>query len=499
MCGIVAMFSRSGPVSVDALKRGMQTLHHRGPDGQRHWVAPHGHVALGHTRLSIIDLVTGDQPIANEDERLHIIVNGEFYDYERIQRELVGRGHKLRTHSDSEIALHLYEDYGTQALQELRGEFAIILWDEANGTLMAVRDRFGVKPLYYAQVGDTLYFASEAKALFAAGVPARWDHESFFQTSHIYFDQDRSLFEGVRQVPPGCYLLATRHHTQVVRYWDFDYPRADEARPVRSDAEYVEQMRSVLDEAVRIRLRADVPVGCYLSGGLDSCSLLGMAAAHRTDPIEAFTLCFDVEPYNEEFVAKEMAEHAHANFHPLPIKQTQLADSFSDAIWHSETLTANPHGVAKFLLSQMVRDHGFKVVLTGEGSDEILGGYAHFRRDMLLYNSAGQDPGEVQRLLAELAENNEVSRGVLLPSGEPLPMESVRRTLGFVPSWLEVRSSNAVRYRRLLRPEFLAEFADRDPFRVFLNRFDVRGQLSGASRSTSRCTCGPRRCWPTIC
>jgi len=479
MCGIVAMFSRSGPVSVEALRRGMQTLHHRGPDGQRHWVAPHGRVALGHTRLSIIDLVTGDQPIANEDERLHIVVNGEFYDFERIQRELTSRGHKLRTHSDSEIALHLYEDYGTHALQELRGEFAIVLWDEANGTLMAVRDRFGVKPLYYAQVGDTLYLASEAKALFAAGVPARWDHESFFQISHVYFDQDRSLFDGVRQVPPGCYLLATQHHTQVVRYWDFDYPRTDEPRPVLSDEEHIERMRSVLDEAVRIRLRADVPVGCYLSGGLDSCSLLGIAAKHRTDPIEAFTLCFDVDSYNEEFVAQEMAEHAHANFHPLPIKQTQLADNFSDAIWHSETLTANPHGVAKFLLSQMVRDHGFKVVLTGEGSDEILGGYAHFRRDMLLYNSAGQDPQEVKRLLAELADSNEVSRGVLLPSGEPLPMESVQRTLGFVPSWLEVRSSNAVRYRRLLRPEFLAEFADRDPFRVFLNRFDVRGQLSG--------------------
>ena len=133
---------------------------------------------------------------------------------------------------------------------------------------MAVRDRFGIKPLYYAQVGDTLYFASEAKALFAAGVPARWDHESFFQISHVYFDQDRSLFEGVRQVPPGCYLLATQHHTQIVRYWDFDYPRIDHPQPARSDAEHIERMRSALDEAVRIRLRADVPVGCYLSGGL---------------------------------------------------------------------------------------------------------------------------------------------------------------------------------------------------------------------------------------
>ena len=421
MCGIVAMFSRGGPVSVEALKRAMQTLHHRGPDGERHWVAPHGRVALGHARLSIIDLVTGDQPIANEDERLHIIVNGEFYDYERIQRELTSRGHKLRTHSDSEIALHLYEDYGASALQELRGEFAIILWDEANGTLMAVRDRFGVKPLCYSRNSATRsILPRKRKRVFAAGVPARWDHESFFQLSHVYFDQDRSLFDGVRQVPPGCYLLATQQHTQIVRYWDFDYPRIEQPRPALSDDEHIERMRSTLDEAVRIRLRADVPVGCYLSGGLDT-ALLGIASKHHNDPIEAFTLCFDVDSYNEEFVAKEMAEHAHANFHPLPIKQTQLADNFSDAIWHSETLTANPHGVAKFLLSQMVRDHGFKVVLTGEGSDEILGGYAHFRRDMLLYNSAGQDPQEVDRLLKELADNNEVSRGVYCPAANRSP------------------------------------------------------------------------------
>lgn len=479
MCGIVAMFSRRGPVSIEALERGMRTLHHRGPDGSRHWIAPHARIALGHTRLSIIDLTGGDQPIASEDERIHVIVNGEFYDFERIRRELTARGHTLRTHSDSEIAIHLYEDYGARALEELRGEFAMVLWDEANGTLLAARDRFGVKPLYYAQVGDTLYLASEAKALFAAGVPARWDHESYFQVSHVYFDQDRSLFEGVRQVPPGCYLLATKHHIQVVRYWDFDYPKIGAAETQRSEQEHIEGLRAALDESVRIRLRADVPVGCYLSGGLDSCTLLGIAARHHPEPIEAFTLCFDVSEYNEQAVAEEMAALAGANFHPLPITQTQLADNFSDSVYHSETTVANPHGTAKYLLSEMVRDHGFKVVLTGEGSDEIFGGYAHFRRDMLLYNTHGQDPIEVERSLTDLTEANPVSRGVLLPSGEPLPMESVRRELGFVPSWMEVRSANSVRYRRLFRPEFMREFADRDPFRVYLNRFDVTGQLVG--------------------
>ena len=224
MCGFVGIFSPSEPVNTQALDRAVRILHHRGPDGHKSWIAPHRHVVLGHSRLSIIDLVTGDQPLANEDERLHLVVNGEFYGYEPIQRELEARGHQLRTKSDSEIALHLYEELGNRFLDRLRGEFAFVLWDESNGVLIAARDRFGVKPLYYAKLGDTLYLASEAKALFAAGVPARWDHEAFYQVSHVYFEQDRSLFEGVKQVPPGCYLHATNGHVRIVRYWDFDYP-----------------------------------------------------------------------------------------------------------------------------------------------------------------------------------------------------------------------------------------------------------------------------------
>lgn len=486
VCGIFAIFSPQEPVSLPALERGLAVLEHRGPDGRRHWIAPHQRVALGHVRLSIIDLETGDQPIASENDDLHVIVNGEFYGYEAIQRELVERGHKLRTKSDSEIALHLYQECGTRALHRLRGEFACVLWDEPNQTLIAARDRFGIKPLYWTRHQGRIYLASEAKALFAAGVPARWDHESFYQSMHVNFDQDRSLFEGVYQVPPGCYLLATPTQVRIIRYWDFDYPPAEVSRlpadpdkAIAAERDHIEALRAELDEAVRLRLRADVPVGCYLSGGIDSCALLGLAARHHPQPIKAFTLCFDKAAYNEEEIAREMAAQAGADFCPLPVTQTQLADHFSDAVWHAEVMTANPHGVAKFMLSQMVRDQGYKVVLTGEGSDEILGGYAHFRRDMLLYNSGGQDPAEVDRLLAQLTAENEVSRGLLLPTGSPLSMDTVQHTLGFVPSWMETRSANAVRYRRLFHPQFAAEFPQRDAFRVFLNKFDVQGQLAG--------------------
>ena len=480
MCGIAAFFSRKHPVTREALLRATAALHHRGPDHQGQWVSPDGRVGFGHARLSIIDLRGGDQPIASEDEALRIVVNGEFYDFERIRRALEARGHCFRTRSDSEIALHLYEDVGVDCLPQLRGEFAFVLWDRNNQTLFAARDRFGIKPLFYAWHNDSLYLASEVKALFAAGVPARWDHEGFYQGASGFSPSDRTLFEGVFQVPPGHYLLATPGSFRVLRYWDFDYRTAKElAAQTGDDHSYIEEFRAQLDEAVRLRMRADVPVGCYLSGGLDSCAVLGLASKHAREPIHAFTLTFDQTAYDESSIAEEMAAHAGAKYYPIPIKQSDLADHFADAIWHAETLCFNGHGISKYLLSRAVRDAGYKVVFTGEGSDEILGGYAHFRSDMLLHNSQNQAPDEVRRLLQELDESNPVSRGLLLPAGDAVPLDSVRRTLGFVPTWFQTFAGTAVKRRSLLSDGFMAQFPDRDGARVFLNQIDVAGQLAG--------------------
>ena len=231
VCGIVALFSPRGRIERENLERATHRLVQRGPDGQRTWIAPHGRAGLGHARLSIIDLRTGDQPIASEDGRTHIVVNGEFYDFERIQRELESRGHRLRTRSDSEIALHLYEELGTQCLHQLRGEFAFVLWDEANRTLFAARDRFGIKPLFYAVHDGTLYLASEVKALFAAGVPARWDAESVFaslsNSAAIRADAVRGRVPGPAGPLPDRDRRARR---SCIRYWDFDYPDGDTAR-----------------------------------------------------------------------------------------------------------------------------------------------------------------------------------------------------------------------------------------------------------------------------
>ncbi|GET41103.1 asparagine synthase (glutamine-hydrolyzing) [Microseira wollei] len=455
MCGIVGILSKEKPISADALATATQQLNHRGPDCQNQWIADHQKVGLGHARLSIIDLSTGNQPIANEDEQLHAVVNGEFYDFERIQQDLKQRGHRLRTHSDSEIVLHLYEDFGTQCLSDLRGEFAFILWDESKQTLLAARDRFGIKPLFYSIVNNTLYLASEAKALFAAGIPARWDRESFFQQLFAYVNPDRTLFAGVYQVPPGHYLLARPQGLKIVRYWDLYYPTTDAINPSHNDAEYIEQFRDRLDEAIRIRLRADVPVGCFLSGGIDSSSVLGMAAKHSAEPIRAFTVTFDGTPYDEGAIARETAAQVGADFQPIPLAQSDFATHISDTVWYAETLGINPHGVARYLQSRTVHNSGYKVVLSGEGSDEILAGYSHARQDLLHINAATKNT--------------------------PSALASVQQTLGFVPSWLKEIAVSRSFFHILLAPDYAAEFAQRDVYGTFLNQFDVPGQMQGRS------------------
>jgi asparagine synthase (glutamine-hydrolysing) len=310
-------------------------------------------------------------------------------------------------------------------------------------------------------------------------VPSRWDHATFLQANHfLVTPEDRTLFDGILQVPPGHFLIASGGNIQLIRYWDFDYPAANQSLPAGIDQEYAEQFRHVLDQAVQLRLRADVSVGCYLSGGIDSCAVLGLAAMHRSDPIQAFALTFDRSDYDEGDNAREMATHVGADFHPISILQSDLADNFGDATWQAETICFNAHGVAKYLLSRAVRAAGYKVVLTGEGADEILAGYPPFRRDMLSYNRQGQDADAVSQLVAELQASNPFSRGLLLPEGQAISLASVRSTLGFVPSWLEASVTATFRLHALFAPDFATELADGDPYRVFLNRLDLAGQLA---------------------
>ncbi|MBW4588162.1 asparagine synthase (glutamine-hydrolyzing) [Aetokthonos hydrillicola Thurmond2011] len=480
MCGIVGLFSKHKPISESSLRRGMDCLKHRGPDGQNFWISGDQRVALGHTRLSIIDLENGEQPITNRDETLRIVVNGEFYDFERVQRDLKRWGNEFKTNSDSEIALHLYNEFGTQCLHHLRGEFAFIIWDERHDLLFAARDRFGIKPLYYTTYGDVLYLASEVKALFKAGVEACWDHESFWQFEHGLLAPGRTFFANVHQLPPGYFLLASRYGMQLHRYWDFNYPLIHDSLPQYTEDDYIEQLRHTLDEAIQLRLKADVPVSFYLSGGLDSSTVLAMAARHSPSPVTAFTIAFDHEGYNEEPLAREMAAHTGANLQTVPIVHSDLAEHFADSIWHCEMLCINGNTAAKYLLSRAVRDAGYKVLLTGEGSDEIFGGYAHFRQDMLLYNQQGQDEQTVKLLLEKLTLSNKASVGLLLAkNNSSQALSSIQPLLGFVPSWIQASAESYLTALPLYSSEFIAQFSHKDAYRLFFNQIDVEGQLKG--------------------
>ena len=478
MCGIVASVSKHGAVSPEALDRAVGRLRHRGPDAQHVWVSPERRAGLGHARLSIIDLETGDQPIANEDGRLRIVTNGELYDFERIRAELERDGHVLRTRTDSEIALHLYEDQGPRSLHSLRGEFAFAIWDERDGQLFAARDRFGIKPLYYTVHEGTFHLASEVKALRELGVPLRWDREMLYDVLFVSHPPDRTLFAGVYQVPPGYYLLTDGEQVRVLGYWDWDYPLAEETEPNGDPREWVERLEDAFEEAVRLRLRADVPVACYLSGGIDSCAILGFAARLASRPLRAYTLSFDHADYDESDVAEEQARRSGAKFHRVDVRSDALADNFADAIYHAERPFANAHAIAKYLLSRGVRDSGIKVVLTGEGGDEIFAGYPHVRRDLVLYGANGYDPEAKARLLAELEAENRVSAGTLLPQGST-PLESVQSVLGFVPSQLEGWAQVGADLLDVVDDELLAEFAGRDTYRVVLSCLDVERQLAG--------------------
>jgi asparagine synthase (glutamine-hydrolysing) len=480
MCGIVASVSYRGRVSPEALAKATRALRHRGPDTERTWVASHGRAGLGHARLSIIDLTTGEQPIANEDGRLQIAANGEFYDFERIRLELEASGHVFRTRSDSEIALHLYEDLGAGCLHQLRGEFAFAIWDEHDGTLFAGRDRFGIKPLYYALHDGACHIASEVKALRELGVPLRWDHETVFDLHRgVMHPPDRTPFAGVYQVPPGSYLVTDGARVNIHSYWDWDYPTADRTRLDRDPREWIDHLSAKFDEAVRLRLRADVPVACYLSGGIDSCAVLGVASKLSSRPLRAYTLSFDMADYDERALAEEQARRSGAEFFPIEIRSAHMADAFADAIYHAERPFVNAHAVAKFLLSRAVRDSGVKVVLTGEGSDEVFAGYPFFRRDLVLHNMEGQDPETAKALLATLDAGNKVSQGLLLPRGETTTLESVKRVLGFVPTIMATWDQQGRTMSGLLDRDFAARFSDRDTFRGVLNHLDVARQLNG--------------------
>ncbi len=378
MCGIMGVTGHS--ISEQALQRAVDSMRHRGPDGSGIFLDPEVPVALGHVRLSIIDLATGAQPLYSEDGDIVLVCNGEIYDFERLREDLILRGHVFRTRSDSEVIIHLYQHYGLSFVDHLRGEFAFLLYDRTEGKMLAVRDRFGIKPLFFNDQGGRLLFASEAKAMLATGLLAPRLSIEGIRDYFTMFIPD-SMFEGVGAVPPGCLLIASlaeRTH-EIRRYWDCDLPPEDDGGDETDFDRSVAILREKFDEAVRFRLRADVPVGVYLSAGIDSAIVAATVAKYHHEKVMAFNISFpEDEAFDENRLAREMAAKIGAEFHSLECGPVALLESTEDCIWVTELPFVNFHGVGKFMLSRLAHEH-VKVILTGEGSDEVFLGYIFFQ------------------------------------------------------------------------------------------------------------------------
>ena len=462
MCGVLAVHDPAGGITEAELRRGLAALRHRGPDGDGVWLSPDRTVGIGHARLAVIDPETGAQPLANEDGTVVAAVNGEFYDHKRIRRDLEARGHVFRTRTDSEILVHLYEDDPSGFFAHLRGEFAFVLWDARTRRLLAARDRFGVKPLVHHTAGRRAVFASEAKALFAVGVPAAWDEAAVWQVCGMQYPlPGQTMFRGVGELRPGDVTATSESGLHTTREYDSIEP-AYPAAAADGTGDLAARLRAGLDEAVRLRLRADVPVCFHLSGGLDSTAVVALAGRHLGQPPVAFTVGFDTPGYDELDQARESAAYLGADLREVRVSQRDLFDHLGDAVYFSEGLAINGHLPAKYLLARAVRDAGFKVVVSGEGADEFLGGYAHFRQDLI-----GDDPAASAALMAA----NPDMAGIQLPDGDGLSLGAVRDRFGFVPTFLRAKATLGMKVRGLVRPEFVARFGGIDPYREFASQF----------------------------
>lgn len=396
MCGIggiVALDQGVGP-SRDDLARMLGAMHHRGPD--EFGLYRDRQAGLAHARLSIIDLASGQQPLANEDETLWLVFNGEIFNYVELRAELEAAGHRFRTRSDTEVIVHAWEEWGEASLDRLNGQWAIALWDERARRLVLARDRVGVRPLFYAEHRGKLVFASEVKAIFAAApdLPRRFDPIGIDQTFTFWTAvAPRTVFAGVHELPPGCVRTYDADGVRERAYWSPSYP----GDFVGSVDEAAEAVRAALARATELRmLRSEVDVGSYLSGGLDSSLIATLGLAAKGSGFHTFSLRFADAEYDEGHFQRLMSERLGTTHHELTVTRGDIARVFPQVVWHAERPILRTAPAPMFLLSGLVREHGIKVVLTGEGADEMFAGYDLFREGAIR-RFWGREPQSTQR------------------------------------------------------------------------------------------------------
>ncbi|NIK48770.1 asparagine synthase (glutamine-hydrolysing) [Variibacter gotjawalensis] len=359
------------------MRRMVGSIAHRGPDEQGIFVSPEA--GLGHARLSIVGLADGQQPMSDASGSLTIAFNGEIFNYVELRDELRAKGRSFRTSSDTEVILHLYDEMGEDCLSRLNGDFAFAIWDARRHRMMLARDRMGVRPLFYTQKGGTLYFASEIKALLdAPGVTAELDPIALDQVFTLWAPiAPRTAFVGINELEPASVMLVENGRTTIRPYWSLEFPAAD-ARPA-DESNSVEELRELLTDAVRIRMRADVPVGSFLSGGLDSSLVSAIAARMTPESLKTFSVSFDSPEHDESAFQQEMAAAIGSEHRTVACRDGDIARVFPDVIRHAERPIIRTAPAPLYSLSGLVRDSGIKVVLTGEGADEVFAGYDLFK------------------------------------------------------------------------------------------------------------------------
>jgi asparagine synthase (glutamine-hydrolysing) len=422
MCGIAGMVLPAGlpPNAEDQLRRMLSIIRHRGPDEFGLYLDEQA--ALGSVRLSIVDLDTGRQPIANEDETLWIVFNGEIFNHVELRPELEKRGHHFTTQTDTEVILHLYEEMGPNCLARLNGQFAIAIWDARRRTLFLARDRLGVRPLFYTRQNGALYFGSEIKAMLnGAPVSAAIDpaalREVFTYWSPL---PGHTAFRDIVELPPGHYLMAGDGNVSIRRYWQLEFDGATQPadRSPRDIAGRLEEFQALLVDATRIRLRADVPVGAYLSGGLDSSAIAAVVRNHTPNRLRTFSIAFTDASFDERDHQQRMARFLGTEHQVVEATHADIARVFPDVVWHTEVPVLRTAPAPMLLLSKLVQDSGFKVVLTGEGADEFLAGYDIFKEAKIRRFCARQ-PGSklraalLQRLYPEILAASQSSGAFL--------------------------------------------------------------------------------------
>ncbi|MFM9115706.1 MAG: asparagine synthase (glutamine-hydrolyzing) [Planctomycetota bacterium] len=469
MCGITGSVWREPRYAVDegTLSRMTDQLRHRGPDDlglyQREIVTrpPYDSVpgvALGFRRLAIIDLVTGKQPLANEDNSIWVVFNGEIYNFEDLRRRLEAAGHTFRTHSDTETIVHLYEDEGVNCFQHLNGMFAIAIWDANKRRLVLGRDRLGEKPLFYHATADRLVFASELKSLLQApAIPREIDPNAIDEyLTYQYVPHPNSIWKGIRKLPPGYRAVWQDGRVEVDAYWQPDFSQVGNW----TEAAAIERARELIPQAIQSRMRSDVPLGAFLSGGTDSSLVVALMQQFSSRPVQTFTIGFPVKEYDETHYARLVAEHLGTDHHEFQVTPSAI-EILPRLAWHYDEPFADSSAIPTWYVSQHTRNH-VTVALTGDGGDELFAGYSRYRA-VALGKSIDRWPllraligAKVWQRIPGSARQKSLGRR-LKRFSEAIRREPCARYLDWISIFTESRRA------MLYREDFVAQLGESDP------------------------------------